>query len=248
MTIRSIILVKIWNVSRAVACTHREILACNSANSVKSARPRRTRTRIDVVFSLNELWRIFWTPALPFSNGAVTGPVRLPIFSSSTMSPVCNMSPVHSSPVELPLRHSIDRTVDLAASVELDRSMVILMVRWVKVRSFVLREKVQASVSENSLFIILSLRVSLYLCLYRRQFHCRWLAIGKYSYQTGEFIQWSWGMWCPSFSTTTYLLAWTRAMHIGYGDAAPLNRCRVALLNNWRLGSYPILWEMTKIR
>lgn len=70
------------------------------------------------------------------------------------------MSPVHSSPVELPLRHSIDRTVDLAASVELDRSMVILMVRWVKVRSFVLREKVQASVSENSLFIILSLSIS----------------------------------------------------------------------------------------
>lgn len=70
------------------------------------------------------------------------------------------MSPVHSSPVELPLRHSIDRTVDLAASVELDRSMVILMVRWVKVRSFVLREKVQASVSENSLFMILSLSIS----------------------------------------------------------------------------------------
>lgn len=139
-----IILVEIWNVSRAVACTHREILACNSANSAKSARPRRTRTRIDVVFSLNELWRIFWTPALPFSNGALIGPVRVPIFSSSTMSPVCNMSPVHSSPVELPLRHSIDRTVDLAASVELDRSMVIFMVRWrrwVKVRSFVLERE-----------------------------------------------------------------------------------------------------------
>lgn len=161
MTIRSIILVKIWNVSRAVACTHREILACNSANSVKSARPRRTRTRIDVVFSLNELWRIFWTPALPFSNGAVTGPVRLPIFSSSTMSPVCNMSPVHSSPVELPLRHSIDRTVDLAASVELDRSMVILMVRWVKVRSFVLeRESSGVSVWEFSLYYPLSLSIS----------------------------------------------------------------------------------------
>ncbi|KAM1494304.1 hypothetical protein EV2_029672 [Malus domestica] len=52
---------------------------------------------------------IFCTPLLPFLNGDWTV-MELPIRSFSTMSPVGSMSPVHSSALELPLRHSMEST------------------------------------------------------------------------------------------------------------------------------------------
>nr|GLL43377.1 hypothetical protein Itr_chr12CG31700 [Ipomoea trifida] len=82
--------------------------ACSSANSPSSSAPRRTRTWTEVFFSLKESWRSFCRPALPFLNGALT--IMFPILSSSTISPVCNASPVHSSALELPFRHCMERT------------------------------------------------------------------------------------------------------------------------------------------
>lgn len=84
--------------------------ACNSTNS---SDPRRTRTTIDVSFFLNASWRIFCTPLLPPLNGdwyRICDFAAEPIRSSSTMSPLCSMSPVHSSAFELPLRHSMEST------------------------------------------------------------------------------------------------------------------------------------------
>lgn len=83
------------------------IQACNSANS---STPLRTRTRIEVSFFLNDSCRTFWTPLFPFLNGDLNRP-ELPIRSSSTISPVWRKSPVHSSAVEVPFRHSMERTV-----------------------------------------------------------------------------------------------------------------------------------------
>ena len=79
-------------------------------NSVNSSMPLRTRTRIKVSFFLNDSCKVFWTQPFPFLNADLDR-IEFPIRSSLTMSPVWRKSPVHSSMVEVPLRHSMERTV-----------------------------------------------------------------------------------------------------------------------------------------
>lgn len=101
------------------------IQACSSE---KSSRPRRTRTRMEVCLSLKELCRIFWIPERPCLKGDLTQRDE-PMVNSSTMSPVWSMSPVHSSARELPLIHSMERTMSLVlgdSEVGWIRSMGIL--------------------------------------------------------------------------------------------------------------------------